>query len=70
MAGGAESSGSENLKGLSKIFNSQTDFGRANVSQVHPVSNLQTLPQAHHGFVNIFTHVVYICRSRKPRTVR
>ena len=28
---GADPPGSENLKGLSKIFNSQTNYGRANV---------------------------------------
>ncbi|OXU25067.1 ATP synthase membrane subunit DAPIT, mitochondrial [Nasonia vitripennis] len=30
---GADPPGSENLTGLSRIFNSQTNFGRANVAK-------------------------------------
>lgn len=33
--GHGEEAGGENLKGLARIFNSQTNYGRANVSNLN-----------------------------------
>lgn len=43
---GADPPGSENLKGLSRYFNSETNFGRANVSNLVLVYNLKLVEES------------------------
>ncbi|XP_033227511.1 ATP synthase membrane subunit DAPIT, mitochondrial [Belonocnema kinseyi] len=52
--GHAEEAGAENLKGLAKYFNSQTNYGRANVSK------------ATYAVVGVVIAYFYLRPSKKP----